>query len=77
MHRGTKPLEELIRELPPRLKSKVQTFVEALLTRSRASTNRTLRQDWAGMLKAENSTLVDLQHRALDWRSRRQSSCSS
>lgn len=66
---ATKPLEELIQELPPILRAEVRDFVEFLLTK-RDHSGRRLRQDWAEALKTENSEFssVDLQHRALEWR---------
>lgn len=62
-----KPLEELVRELPPQLKVEVQAFVESLLAKSNQSARWKLRQDWAGMLKADY-TSIDLQHLAVEWR---------
>jgi hypothetical protein len=65
----TTPLEQLIQELPPDLKAEVRDFVEFLRTQHDRSTPRRLRQDWAGTLHApEQSTSVDLQHLALEWR---------
>ncbi len=68
MSSAAKPLEEMIRELSPRLRIEVQTFVEALLTKPNQSIDRKLRQDWAGTLKAESYTSVELQHLATEWR---------
>jgi len=64
----TKPLEELIRDLPPRLRVEVRTFVEFLLSKRTRPTLRKLRQDWAGTLKAEGYTSVELQHLSSEWR---------
>jgi hypothetical protein len=69
MNNATKPLEEIIQELPPNLKIEVKAFVESLLNKSQQRPKRKLRQDWAGKLKAETYTSVDLQHLANDWRS--------
>ena len=66
----TKSLEELILELSPHLRVEVRTFVEFLLSKQRRPAKRKLRQDWAGMLKAEGYTSVELQHLASDWRER-------
>lgn len=68
MSTATKPLEELIRELSPRLRVEVRTFVESLLAKPKRSTKRKLRQDWAGALKASGYSSVELQHLALEWR---------
>jgi hypothetical protein len=70
MHTATRPLEELIQELPPVLRAEVRDFVEFLLTKRDRSGPRYLRQDWAEALKDAHPqhTSVDLQHRALEWR---------
>lgn len=65
---ATKPLEQLIQELPPSLRHEVQTFVEFLLTTRQPTQRRKLRQDWAGELRAEGVSSVELQHLALAWR---------
>jgi len=67
---ATRPLEELIQELPPLLRSEVRDFVEFLLFKHHRPMQRQLRQDWADALKTEpqTSSSVDLQHRALEWR---------
>lgn len=59
MSTATKPLEELIRELSPRLRVEVRAFVESLLTKPKRSTKRRLRQDWAGALKASGYSAVE------------------
>ena len=70
MSTATKPLEELIKELPPVLRAEVRDFVEFLLVRRDRLGQRHLRQDWAEALKDDHQqyTSVDLQHRALEWR---------
>jgi hypothetical protein len=62
------PLEKMIQELSPHLRNEVQIFVESLLRRSTQTAKQKLRQDWAGMLKADNYTAVELQHLASEWR---------
>lgn len=62
----TKPLEELIQDLSPRLRVEVRNFVEFLLGKQLRRTKRKLHQDWAGMLKADGYTSVELQHLASD-----------
>lgn len=64
----TKPLEELIQDLPPHLRVEVTNFVEILLSKQIRPTKRKLRQDWADTLKADGYTSVELQHLASDWR---------
>lgn len=66
----TKPLETLVRELPPAMRAEVRGFVEFLLTKRRRTARRRLRQDWAGALQAyrQQYTSVALQHLALEWR---------
>lgn len=65
-----KPLEELIRELPPDLRQQVQDFVEFLLDKRRPQGHTKLRQDWAGALEKyrDQFTSLELQKKALEWR---------
>ncbi len=65
---SAKPLEEVIRELPPDLKAEVYTFIGILLKRVNKNGKTKLRQDWAGMLKADGYTSVELQHLVAEWR---------
>lgn len=65
-----KPLEELIRELPPDLRQQVRDFVESLLRQRRPESHVTLRQDWAGALEKyrDRFTALELQKKAVEWR---------
>jgi hypothetical protein len=68
-----KPLVELVRELPPDEQMVVREFVEFLLDRRRsAPTNRSMRQNWAGGLRAyrQQFTARDLQKHSLEWRNK-------
>jgi hypothetical protein len=67
MSTSAKPLEELVRQLSPQLKAEVRAFVESLLSKSNQPVRRKLRQDWAGTLKADH-TSIELQHLAVEWR---------
>ena len=62
------PLEEMIQQLSPYLRNEVQIFVESLLNRSAQPVKQKLRQDWAGRLKADNYTALELQNLASEWR---------
>jgi len=70
----TRPLPELVRELPPDAQEVVRDLVEYLLSRTAAERkpqpHRPLRQDWAGALRAyrREYTALALQHLASDWR---------
>jgi hypothetical protein len=66
----TKPLTELMQELPPDAQEVVREFIEFLLSRRPPKLDHPLRQDWAGALRSyrRQYTSLDLQHRALDWR---------
>jgi len=66
----TKPLQELVQELPPDVRAEVRDFVEFLLTRRNRVAKRTLRQDWAGALRnyRQQYTSLELQRQALTWR---------
>jgi hypothetical protein len=50
------------------LRAEVQTFISILLKRVAKNGKTKLRQDWAGMLKADSYTSVELQHLAVEWR---------
>ena len=65
---STKPLEEVIRKLSPDLRAEVLTFIGILLKQVAQNGKAKLRQDWAGMLKADTYTSVELQHLAVDWK---------
>ncbi len=67
---AARPLEELIRELPPDAQAQVRDFVEFLLARKGRQPKRRLRQDWAGALRdcREEYTSLQLQRQALEWR---------
>ena len=70
MKTATRPLEEVVRELPPDLRDEVRDFAEFLLSRQAQRRGRTLRQDWAGVLRdhREEYTSLELQRQALQWR---------
>ena len=70
MHAQTKPLEELVKELPPDCQEEVRDFVEFLLERRGRKRGGKLRQDWAGALKEyrDQYTSLELQKKALEWR---------
>lgn len=66
----TKPLQELVQELPPEMQAEVRDFVEFLLAKRRHGAYKVLRQDWAGTLREHRQeyTSLDLQRQALSWR---------
>ena len=70
MKTATRPLEEVVRELPPDLRDEVRDFAELLLSKQARRRGRTLRQDWAGVLRdhREEYTSLELQRQALQWR---------
>jgi hypothetical protein len=70
MSESTKPLAELIENLPPEIEEEVRDFVEFLLERRVRKPGKKLRQDWAGALKDYRAqyTSLELQKRALEWR---------
>jgi hypothetical protein len=67
---AARPLEELIRELPPDAQAEVRDFVEFLLARKGRKPGRKLRQDWAGALREYRGeyTSLQLQRQALEWK---------
>ena len=70
MKTATRPLEDVVRELPPDLRDEVRDFAEFLLSKQARRRGRTLRQDWAGILRdhREEYTSLELQRQALQWR---------
>jgi hypothetical protein len=71
MNTTTTALEALIQALSPSLRAEVRDFVEFLLTKHNRQASP-LRQDWAEALKNDHAheSSVDLQHQALDWRTK-------
>ena len=70
MSTQTKPLDELIKELPPASQAEVRNFIEFLLEKRKKKTTGKLRQTWAGALSdcRDQYTSLELQQKALDWR---------
>ena len=66
----TKPLKELVQELPPDMRVEVRHFIEFLLTKRVRRAKGKLRQDWAGALRdyRQQYTSLELQRQALTWR---------
>jgi len=66
----TKPLQELVQELPPDMRAEVRDFVEFLLAKRRRRARKKLQQGWAGALRdyREQYTSLELEHQALSWR---------
>lgn len=65
-----KPIEELVKELPPASQAEVRDFVEFLLNKRRRKGSSSLRQHWAGALSdyRDQYTSLELQKMALAWR---------
>ena len=66
----TKSLTELIDELSPVERDAARQFIESLVSK-RTKRKGTLRQDWAGALRAyrQQYTALELQEKALEWMS--------
>jgi hypothetical protein len=66
----TRPLQEMVEELPPELRAEVRDFIEFLLSKRGQRPGKALRQDWAGALREHRQryTALELQRQALDWR---------
>ncbi len=58
MNSQLKPLEELVKELPPAFQAEVRDFIEFLLEKRRRKSNKTLRQNWAGARKFDLKEMV-------------------
>lgn len=70
MSSDKKPLEEIVRELPPDSQAKVRQFVRTLPRPTRDRASHKLTQNWAGALSEyrEEFTSLELQKKALQWR---------
>ena len=70
MSNPTKPLEDLVKELPPGLRDEVRDFVEFLLSREQNMARGVPAFSWEGALRDLGSqyTSVDLQHSVARWR---------
>jgi len=70
MSNPTKPLEDLVKELPPGLRDEVQHFVEFLLSKEQNTAHGVPAFTWEGALRDLSSqyTSVDLQHLIVRWR---------
>ena len=71
MYTTIRPLTELVQDLPIYAQREVRDFVEFLLTKHGREPGKKLRQDWAGALRdyRQQYTSLELQQKALDWRS--------
>jgi len=71
MREQTKPLEELVREVPSEYKAQLRDYVESLLARRSIGPPVKPQFAWAGALEGlrERYTSVELQHRIASWRS--------
>lgn len=65
-----KPLDQLLKELPPESQAEVGDFVESLIEKRKRQSARHLRQSWAGALEDYRAqfTSLELQKKSLDWR---------
>ncbi|GBC76759.1 hypothetical protein HRbin08_00224 [bacterium HR08] len=67
----SKPLEELIRELPQEFREEVRDFIEFLLMkrRERARPSGKFKMTWAGGLREYRDTFTStgLQQKAMEW----------
>jgi len=65
-----KPIEEMVRELPPEFQEEVRDFVEFLFERRIKKQQGKPSFDWAGSLRElrDRYTAVDLQHKISEWR---------
>jgi hypothetical protein len=70
MKNHTKPLEELVRGLPPEIRQEVKAFVTSLIRKREKKPRGKLKSDWAGALKdlRDQYTSVELQHKISEWR---------
>lgn len=65
-----RPIEELLKELPPHLQQEVEDFIEFLLKKRTKQPRGAPSFEWAGALRdlRDQYTSVDLQHKIAEWR---------
>lgn len=70
MSTQSKPLDELVRELPAESQAEVRNFVEFLMRKTNKKSAGKLSQSWAGALNdlREEYSSLELQKKSLDWR---------
>lgn len=70
MKNHTKPLDELVKRLPPEIRKEVKEFVASLIRKREKKPSGKLKFDWAGALKDLRGqyTSVELQHKISEWR---------
>ena len=66
--RAIKKIETKINQLTPGLIEELDHYLDYLINKRVAKKTKRLIQDWAGGLKGENYSSIDLQKKALDWR---------
>lgn len=66
----TKPLEEIIKKLPPEALQEVEDFASFLLEKKRPQQRQKPKFEWAGCLKdyEPSKSSVDIQHDIAKWR---------
>lgn len=64
----TKDIEEKIKQLPPESFDELNQFIDELIEKAKIHHPRKLKQNWAGKLKEEKMSSVELQKKSLDWR---------
>lgn len=71
MREYAKPIDELVRKLPPEQQAEVRDFVEFLIAKQQSRPRHKPQFDWAGALKDLRGeyTSVDLQHEITRMRS--------
>lgn len=70
MSERSKPLEVMVKELPPEMQQEVRDFVEFLMEKRTHKPKGRLKLDWSGALRdlRDQYTSVELQHKVLEWR---------
>ena len=70
MSKPTRSLDEMVKELPPRLQQEVKDFAQFLIERRVRPKRDRLTMAWAGGLREfrDQFTSLELQKKALEWR---------
>jgi len=61
-------IENKVNQLTPNSAEELNQFLDYLITKQTNKQGKKLKQDWAGGLKNVDTSSVELQKKALDWR---------
>jgi hypothetical protein len=66
--KAIKDLEKKISQLSPQLIDQLEQYIDFLVSKKDEDGSGNLKQDWAGKLKDQKYTSIELQKKSLNWR---------